>query len=64
MPTLSFIFEGDVTYDWKPENYLFMGLNKIQTSIIEFSTNYGLTDKLKKISSNIKFKRAIKRPIK
>ena len=42
--------------DIKPENYLLMGLNKLQKKILEYSSNYGLTDKLKRIANLKKFK--------
>lgn len=42
--------------DIKPENYLLMGLNKLQKDIIEYINNYGFADKLRKISNLKKFK--------
>lgn len=44
--------------DIKPENYLLMGLNKLQKDILEFVQNYGLSDKLRKISNLKKFKKS------
>ena len=42
--------------DIKPENYLLMGLNKLQKKILEYSSSYSLTDKLKRIGNLKKFK--------
>lgn len=42
--------------DIKPENYLLMGLSQLQKDIVEFSINYCLSDKLKKISTLKKFR--------
>lgn len=42
--------------DIKPENYLLMGLDKLQKDIIEYSLGYNLGDKLKKIGSLKKIK--------
>jgi serine/threonine-protein kinase SRPK3 len=42
--------------DIKPENYLLMGLNKLQIDIMTWSNNYGLANKLGKISNLKKFK--------
>jgi len=42
--------------DIKPENFLLMGLNTLQRELINFTNNYGLTDKLRKISNLKKFK--------
>lgn len=55
--------------DIKPENFLFMGLDKKQTEILSYVKNYGLYEKLKKISTLNKFRvddvlRIIKEPIK
>lgn len=44
--------------DIKPENYLLMGLNKLQKDIIEYINNYGFADKLRKISNLKKFKKS------
>jgi serine/threonine protein kinase len=41
--------------DIKPENYLLMGLSELQKDIIEYSINYNLLEKLKKISKLKKF---------
>ena len=37
--------------DIKPENYLLMGLDKLQKDIIEYSSRYNLGDKFKKMSN-------------
>ena len=37
--------------DIKPENYLLMGLDKLQKDIVEYSLEYNIGDKLKKIGS-------------
>lgn len=42
--------------DIKPENYLLMGLDKLQKDIVEYSLSYNLGDKLKKIGSLKKIK--------
>jgi serine/threonine-protein kinase SRPK3 len=42
--------------DIKPENYLLMGLDKLQKEIVEYSSGYNLGDKLKKIGSLKKIK--------
>jgi hypothetical protein len=42
--------------DIKPENYLLMGLDKLQKDIVEYSSWYNLGDKLKKIGSLKKIK--------
>lgn len=42
--------------DIKPENYLLMGLDKLQKDIVEYSLEYNLGDKLKKIGSLKKIK--------
>ena len=42
--------------DIKPENYLLMGLDKLQKEIIEYSIGYNLGDKLKKIGNLKKIK--------
>ena len=40
--------------DIKPENYLLMGTNQLQTDIINFILNYGLGDKIKRICNQNK----------
>jgi serine/threonine protein kinase len=42
--------------DIKPENYLLMGLSKLQKEILEYSNKYELTDKLRRIGNIKKFK--------
>lgn len=42
--------------DIKPENYLLMGLDKLQKDIVEYSSEYNLGDKLKKIGNLKKIK--------
>ena len=43
--------------DIKPENYLLMGTNQLQTDIINFILNYGLCDKIKRICNQKKNKK-------
>ena len=43
--------------DIKPENYLLMGLSELQNNILDFTINYGLTDKLKRILNLKKLKK-------
>jgi serine/threonine protein kinase len=42
--------------DIKPENFLLMGLDKNQNDILDFVKNFGLLDKLKRVTSLNKFK--------
>lgn len=42
--------------DIKPENYLLMGLDKLQKDIVEYSLGYNLGEKLKKMSNLKKIK--------
>jgi serine/threonine-protein kinase SRPK3 len=44
--------------DIKPENYLLMGTNQLQKDILDYVLNYGLGEKLKRISNLKKFKKS------
>ncbi len=48
--------EGYIFTDIKPENYLLMGLNKIQSDICEWANKYSLGNRLRKVSGIKKFK--------
>lgn len=55
---IKFIHELNYIHtDIKPENYLLMGMNQMQKDILEYVSNYGLANKLSRISNLKKFQK-------